>query len=81
MKKRCGPELAWENTFNAVGCHRDVFPGFTESMLFVKILACFSLSSIVLGFLIATSPYLLIMIIGEDSQDGADQSSKVNGFR
>jgi hypothetical protein len=35
----------------------------------VKILAWFSLSFIVLGLLIATSPYLLILIIGEDSEE------------
>lgn len=37
----------------------------------MKILAWFSLSSIALGLLIAASPYLLVLILGEDSEDGA----------
>lgn len=37
----------------------------------MKILAWFSLSSIVLGLLIAASPYFLVLISGEDSADGA----------
>jgi hypothetical protein len=37
----------------------------------VKILAWFSLSSITLGLVIAASPYLLLLILGGDSEEGA----------
>lgn len=37
----------------------------------MKVLAWCSLSSFVLGLLIAASPYFLILIIGEESGDGA----------